>query len=79
MKEIFFCRLLVICEKHGINLSDVSQFYLNGTVFKTVKPKLFNEIEKDLQHHSMPVSSGAYRYDKMWLIQQLEQHHNTFG
>ena len=62
MIEIFFSRLLAICEKHGINLSDVSQFYLNGTVFKTVKPKLFDEIEKDLQHHSMPVSSGAYIY-----------------
>ena len=48
MIEIFFSRLLAICEKHGINLSDISQFYLNGTVFKTVKPKLFDEIEKDL-------------------------------
>ena len=57
---IFFSRLLVICDKHDINLSDVSQFYLDGAVFKIVKSKLFDEIEKDLQHPSMPISSGAH-------------------
>ena len=51
-----FSRLLVIREKRGISLNEVLQFSLgpvawslasvDGTVFKTMKSKLLDEIEK---------------------------------
>lgn len=84
-----FSGLLVIHEKRGISLSDVLKFSLgpvawslanvDGTIFKTVKSRLFDEIEKDLKHTTESVSSGIYIYDRMCLIQQLQQPLNTFG
>ena len=84
-----FSRLLFIREKRGISLSEVSKFFLglvawllvnvDGTIFKTVKLKLFDEIEKDLKHTTGPVSNVTYIRDRMCLIKQLQQPLNIFG
>lgn len=52
---------IITSKKRGVSLSKVSQFYLgpvtssianvDGTTLKTVKSKLFDEIEKDLKHY----------------------------
>lgn len=51
---------------------------VDGTIFKFMKTKLFDETEKRAEHYMEPVLSGAYIYDGICLIQQLEQSLNTF-
>ena len=83
-----FSRLLVINEKHGISLRKVLEYSLgpiawslanvDGTISKTVKSKLFDEIEKEMEHLT-EVSEGAHIYDGMCLLQQLRHPLLTFG
>lgn len=72
--------VLVLANRYSSVLAPVlwSLANVDGTIFKFIKTKLFDETEKHAEHYMELVSSGAYIYDGICLIQQLEQSLNTF-